>query len=84
MRVLDSIELARYVEGLVGLENLCSNLADFDITMTDEETRHALAITDLWGLSDRDRKLRRPTRPRGLRTPIGVDFCLWLVDGLPT
>lgn len=56
-RLLDSIDLAHHNEGLVGLEILCSNLDEYEITVSEQE-RHALrAFADAWGLGDRDRRL---------------------------
>jgi hypothetical protein len=56
-RLLDSIDLAHHDEGLIGLENLCSNLHDFEITVTDDERTALLVFADVWDLGDRDRRL---------------------------
>lgn len=56
-RVLDSIDLAHHNEGLIALENLCSNLHDFEVHLTDYDRRGLLTFADAWGLGDRDRAL---------------------------
>lgn len=56
-RVLESIDLAHHGEGLVGLENLCSNLDEFEIAVTDVERNGLLVFADAWDLGDRDRQL---------------------------
>ena len=56
-RVLDSIDLAHHNEGLIGLENLCSNLSDFEIAMTEHERTVLLVFADAWNLSNRYRSI---------------------------
>jgi hypothetical protein len=57
LRVLDSIDLARQDEGLVGLENMCSNLDEYEVAVTDQERHALLSFADAWNLGDRDRHL---------------------------
>lgn len=56
-RVLDSIDLAHHNEGLIALENLCSNLHDFEVAVTDEERAALVTFADAWRLGDKDRRL---------------------------
>lgn len=56
-RVLESIDLAHHNEGLIGLENLISNLHEFEIAVTEEERSGPVAFADEWRLGERDRRL---------------------------
>jgi hypothetical protein len=54
-RVLDSISLGHNSEGLIGLENLCSNLDDYEVAVSEQERNALLAFADAWNLGERDR-----------------------------
>ena len=56
-RVLDSIDLARHGEGLIGLENLCSNIDDYEVALTATEREALLRFADAWQLGDRYRRI---------------------------
>ena len=63
-RVLDSIDLAHHNEGRIGLENLCSNLDEYEVAVSEQERSALLAFGDAWGLGEGDRRLIE-----SLRTP---------------
>src|SRR5687768_17550324 len=56
-RVLVSIDLAHHNEGLVGLEILCANLADYAIALSDDDRTELARFADEWRLGDSDREL---------------------------
>ncbi len=59
-RVRDSIDLAHHGEGLIGLENLYSNLSDFEVALTTDERVVLQRFADAWALGDRYRALVGP------------------------
>ena len=61
-RVLDSIDLAHHNEGLIGLENLCSNLYEFEVAVTEDERALLNHFADAWELGERDRRLLKLLR----------------------
>jgi hypothetical protein len=56
-RVVDSIDLAHHSEGEIALENLISNLYEYEIPVTERERHDLLAFAGAWKLRDRDRSL---------------------------
>ncbi len=63
-RVHASIDLARHGEELLGLENLCSNLNDYEIAVTDFERSALVRIADGWPLDEHYRHLISLLPPR--------------------